>query len=161
MKHTDAEMGVDRGITGSASQVLVLPVRNVKVSLGVTVLFGQTEVDDIDLIATLANSHQEVVRLDITMDKRLSMDVFDTGYELIGQEQDGLQRELAIAEVEQILQAGAKQVEDHGIVVTLGAEPADEGDTDTTGKGLVDAGLIFELGVLGLDALELDGNLLA
>ena len=95
------------------------------------------------------------------MDKRLGMDVFDTGDELVGQQQDSLQRELAVAKVEQILQARAEQVENHGIVVTLGAEPTNKGDTNPTGKGLVDASLIFELGVLGLDALELDGNLLA
>ena len=79
-----------------------------EVSFGVTVLFGQTEIDYVDLIATLANAHEEVVRLDITMDKRLGMDVFDTGDELVGQQQDSLQRELAVAKVEQILQARAE-----------------------------------------------------
>jgi hypothetical protein len=133
----------------------------VEVSLWVTILLGQTEVDDIDLVAALANAHEEVVGLDITVDERLGVDVLDAGDELIGQQQDGLQGELAVAEVEEILQAGAEQVENHGIVVTLGAEPADEGNTDTTSQGLVDTSLIFELGVLGLDALELDGNLLA
>ena len=89
------------------------------------------------------------------------MDVLNAGDELVGQEQDGLQGELAVAEVEQVLQAGAEQVENHGIVVALGPEPADEGDANSTGKGLVDAGLILELGMLGLDTLELDGDLLA
>jgi hypothetical protein len=154
-------VGVDGGVTGRASQVLVLPIGDVEVGLGVTILLGQTEVDDIDLVAALANAHEEVVGLDITVDERLRVDVLDAGDELIGQQQDGLQGELAVAEVEEILQAGAEQVENHGIVVTLGAEPADEGNTDTTGQGLVDTSLIFELGVLGLDALELDGNLLA
>ena len=154
-------MGVDGGITGRASQVLVLPVRDVEVGLRVTVLLGQTEVDDIDLVTTLADAHEEVVGLDITVDEGLGVDVLDAGDELVGQEQHGLQGELAVAEVEQVLQAGAEEVENHGIVVALGAEPADEGDADATGKGLVDAGLILELGVLGLDALELDGDLLA
>lgn len=89
------------------------------------------------------------------------MNVLDTGDELVGQEKNGLQGELAVAEVEKVLEGGAEEVEDHGVVITLGTEPADEGDTDTAGKRLVDAGLIFELGVLGLDAFELDGNLLA
>jgi hypothetical protein len=79
---------------------------------------------------------------------------------LIGEQEDGLQRELAVAEVEEIFQRGTKQIEDHGVVVALGTEPAHERDTNTAGKGLVDASLILELGVLGLDALELDSNLL-
>lgn len=89
------------------------------------------------------------------------MDVLDARDELIGEQEDGLERELAIAEIEQILQAGAEEVQNHGIVIALGTEPTNEGYADTASKGLVDAGLVFELRVLGLDALELDGYLLA
>jgi hypothetical protein len=89
------------------------------------------------------------------------VDVLDTGDELIGQQKDGLQGEFAVAEVEEILETGTKKVEHHGIVVTLSAEPANEGNADTAGKGLVDTSLILELRVLGLDGLKLDGNLLA
>lgn len=97
------KMGVDGGITGSTSQVLVLTVRDVEVSLGVPVLLGETKVDDIHLIAPLTNAHQEVVGLDISVDERLGVDVLDTGDELVGKEKDGLERELAVAEVEEIL----------------------------------------------------------
>lgn len=156
----DTQVSVDTGVTSGTSQVLVLTVRNVEVSLGVTVLLGQTKVDNVDLVSTLADTHKEVVGLDVTVDEGLGVDVLDAGDELIGQKEDGLQGELAVAEVEEILERGAEKIEDHGVVVTLGAEPADEGNTDTTGKRLVDAGLIFELRVLGLDAFKLDGNLL-
>jgi len=71
-------MGIDGGVTGGTGQVLVLTVWDVEVRLRVTVFLSQPEVDDIDLIPTLANAHQEVVGLDITMDERLGMDVFDT-----------------------------------------------------------------------------------
>lgn len=153
-------MGVDAGIAGGTSQVLVLSVRNVEVSLGITVLLGQTEIDNVDLVAALANAHEEVVRLDVTVDERLGVDVLNARDELVGKEQDGLKREFAVAEVEKILERRAEQVQNHGVVVTLGTEPAHKRDADTAGERLVDAGLIFELGVLGLDALELDGNLL-
>jgi hypothetical protein len=153
-------MSVDTGITGSTSQVLVLSVRNVEVSLGITVLLGQTEIDDIDLVAALANTHEEVVRLDITVDKGLGVDVLNTGDELVGKEENSLQGELAVAEVEEVFQGRAEQVQDHGIVVALGTKPAYERDANTTGEGLVDASFIFQLRVLGLDALELNGNLL-
>lgn len=89
------------------------------------------------------------------------MDVCDTGYELIGKEENRLQGEFTVAEVEEVLQAGSEQVEDHCIVVTLGSEPPDVRNTDTAGKGLVHTSLMFKLRTLGLDALKLDGNLLA
>jgi hypothetical protein len=130
----------------------------VEVSLWVTVLLGQTEINDIDLVATLANTHQEVVRLDITVDEGLGVDVLNARDELIGKEEDGLQGELAVAEVEEILQTRAEEIKNHSIVVTLGTEPADKWDTDTTSKGLVDTSLIFELRMLGLYTLELDGD---
>lgn len=152
-------MRVDTGVTGRTSQVLVLSVRDVEVRLRVTVLLGKTEIDDINLVATLANSHEEVVRLNITVNKGLGVDVFNAGDKLIGQQQDSLQRELSVAEVEQILQAGSEKVKNHGIVVTLGSKPSYERDAYTTSKGLVDASLVFELWVLGFDTLKFDSNL--
>jgi hypothetical protein len=160
MRLTDTQVSVDGSITSSTGQILVLPIRDMEVGLWVTVLLGQTEINDIDLVTTLANSHEEVVRLDVTVDEGLGVDVLNAGDELIGEEKNCLQRELAVAEVEQIFKGRAKEIQYHGIIVTLGAEPADKGDADTSSKGLVDTGLIFELGVLRLDALELDGNLL-
>jgi hypothetical protein len=104
------------------------------VGLGVTVLLGQTEINDIDLVAPLTNTHEEVVWLDITVDKALGVDILDAGNQLVGQEKDGLQGELPVAEVEEILQTGSEQIQNHGIVVALGSEPADKWDTDTASK---------------------------
>ena len=84
-------MSVDGCITGSTGQVLVLPIWNVEVSLWVTVLLCETEIDDVDLVTTLANAHEEVIWFDITVDEGLGVDVFDAGNELIGQQQDRLQ----------------------------------------------------------------------
>ena len=86
------------------------------------------------------------------------MDILDPGDELIGKEKDSLQRELAVAKVEEIFQTGPKQVQDHGIVVTFGSKPANEGNPNTSSQRFVDASLIFELGMLGLDGFEFDGN---
>ena len=158
---TNTQVRVDGSITSRASQVLVLSVWDVEVRLRVAVLLGQTEVNNVDLVTTLANSHQEVVGLDIAVDEGLGVDVFDAGDKLVGEEQDGLEGELSVAEIEQVLEAGAEEVKDHGVVVALGAKPADKRDADAAGERLVDAGLVLELGVLGLDGLELDGNLLA
>jgi len=158
---TNAEVSVDRGISGSAGKVLVLSIRDMEVGLGVAVLLCEAEVDNVDLVASLADAHQEVVGLDIAVDEGLGVDVLDTRNELVRQEEDGLERELPVTEVEEILQTGAEEIEDHGVVVTLGSEPADEGDSNAASHRLVNASLILELGMLGLNALELDSNLLA
>lgn len=159
--HTDTKVSVDGGIAGSAGKVLVLSVRDVEMGLGVAVFLGQAKVNDIDLVASLPDAHEEVVGLDIAVDEGLGMDVLDARDELVGEEKDRLQGELPVAEVEEVLQARPEQVENHGIVVTFRSKPADEGDSDTTSERLVDAGFVFELGMLGLDALELDGDLLS
>jgi len=57
---------------------------------------------------------------------------------LVGEQEDSLQTEFAVAKVEQILKRWPKEVEDHGVVVALCAEPPDKRDTNTAGEGLVD-----------------------
>jgi len=71
-------MSVDRSVTSGTSQVLVLTVRNVKVSLWVSVLLRQTEIDHVDLVPTLADTHEEVVGFDIAMDEVSGVNVFDS-----------------------------------------------------------------------------------
>lgn len=173
-RRTDAQVGVDGGVTSRAGQVLVLSVRDVQVGLGVAVLFSQTKVDDIDLVASLSNTHEEVVWLDVAVDEVAGVDVLDAGdldkrrwnvnsrsqrkkslstYELISQKKDRLEGEFALAKVEQILERGAEKVDDHGVVVALDAEPSDEGDADAAGQILVHFGFVLELRVLGFDRL--------
>jgi hypothetical protein len=154
-------MSIDTCITSSTSKVLVLTVWDVEMSFWVTVFLGQTEINDIDLVATFPNAHQEVVRFDVAVNERFGVNVLDTRDELIRQKQNGLQGEFAIAKVEQIFQAGSEKIKHHSIVVTFGAEPTNEGNPNASSKRLVYASLIFELRVLGLDTLEFDGNLLA
>lgn len=132
--HTNSQMGIDTGITSSTGKILVLAVRDMEMRFWVTVFLGQTKVNHVDLIATLANSHQEVVGLDVTMNEGLGMDILDAGDELIRKKQNRLQGELPVAEVEEVLQARSKKVKNHRIVVTLGTEPANERDADTSGK---------------------------
>lgn len=76
----DAQVCVDGCVSGRAGQVLVLPVWDVDMGLGVPVFFRQSKVNDIDLIRPLAQAHQEVVGLDIPVDEALRMDILDTRY---------------------------------------------------------------------------------
>lgn len=75
----NSQMSVDGGVTGSASEVLVLPVGDVKVGLGVAELLCETEVNDVYLVTALADTHQKVVWLDIAVDKVARVDVLDAG----------------------------------------------------------------------------------
>ena len=106
-------MGVDTGITGSTRNALVLMVEIVEVSLGVTVFLGETKIHHIDLVATFADAQQEVVGLDITVNNLLRVDVLNAGDELIGKEQDSLEREPATAKDEHVLQTGTQEVDHH------------------------------------------------
>ena len=73
---TNAQVCVDGGVSGRARQVLVLPVGNVLVGAGIAVFLGQTKVNYIHEVALLAEPHQEVVRLNVTVDEVFAVDVF-------------------------------------------------------------------------------------
>jgi len=88
--------------------------------------------------------------LKATSEKR-ETDTVDAAYQLIGEEENSLETEFAVAKIEKILKRGTEQVENHGVVVTFRTIPANEGNADTTCKGLVDFRLVLELGVLGFD----------
>jgi hypothetical protein len=81
--------------------------------------------------------------------------------QLIREEKDSLQAKLPVAEVEEVLKGRPEEVQDHGVVVALSTIPPHEGNSNPAGKSLVDLRLIFQLRVLSLDGLELDGDLLA
>jgi hypothetical protein len=96
----NTQMGIDRSVPSSTSQVLVLPVGDMQMSLGVSVLLGETEINDIDLIASFPNAHEEIVGLDISVDKVSRVNVFDSRDELVGEEKDSLEGEFSVTEVE-------------------------------------------------------------
>jgi hypothetical protein len=50
----------------------------VKVGLGVAELFGETKVDDVDLVSALPYTHQEIVGLDVAVDKVARVDVLNS-----------------------------------------------------------------------------------
>lgn len=76
----DSQMCINRCVTCSACQILVLPVRNMQMGLRVAELFRQAKIDDVDLVTALANAHEEVIRLDVSVDEIAGVDVFDARY---------------------------------------------------------------------------------
>ena len=73
----DSQVRVDGRVASCACQVLVLPVGDVDVRLGVPLLILQDNIDDVDLIGPLAQPHEEVVWLDIPVDEALRVHVLD------------------------------------------------------------------------------------
>ena len=71
-------MCVDGCVACCAGQVLVLAVGDVLVCAGVAVLLGQAKVDDVHQVALLAQAHQEVVWLHVSVDEVLRVDVLYT-----------------------------------------------------------------------------------
>lgn len=51
-------------------------------------------------------------------------------YHLVCQHEHRLQLELSLAVVEEVLEGGAQEVDDHDVVVSLHAEPVHVGDSD-------------------------------
>lgn len=69
----------------------------------------------------LAQPHQKIVRLHVSVNEVLAVDELDTTDELVSQQEDGLQAHLPVAEVEEILQTGPEELHHHHVVVVLGA----------------------------------------
>lgn len=72
-------MRVDGSISGRTDHMLVLTIWNVDLCIGVLVLLCKAEIDNMDQGVKLANTHEEIFRLDITVDERFVMNVFDPG----------------------------------------------------------------------------------
>ncbi len=54
---------------GSARNILVLPVGDVEVGLGITEFLCEAEIDNGNLVAALTDAHQEVVQFDVAVNK--------------------------------------------------------------------------------------------
>ena len=69
-------------------------------------------------------------------------------YHLHAYHEDGVGRELAAAQVKEVLEAGAEQVDHHDVVFVFGAEPVHVGDAFLAAQVLVEARLVAQLRVL-------------
>ena len=66
-------MCVDTGIACGSSEVFIFSVGDVLVRASVSVFLCQPKVNNVNKVALLAEPHQEVVRLDISMDEIFRM----------------------------------------------------------------------------------------
>jgi hypothetical protein len=81
-------------------------------------------------------------------------------HQLICQEQDSLQVELAVAEIEEILKRWAKTFKDQDIVVAFHSKPMYSWNANAAGKILVHLVLVLNLRMLHLNSLKFNCDVL-
>jgi hypothetical protein len=69
-------MVVDRCESSCARQRIIRAAWDVALSLCIPILLGEAEVDNIDFIATIADTYEEIAWLDITVNNVVRMDEF-------------------------------------------------------------------------------------
>ena len=84
-------------------------------------------------------------------------------YELICEEEDGLERKVPVADLEEIFQGGSEEIDDHDVIVALLAGVHDPGHAWPAHERLVDLGFLAERGCerAGNGGLELDSDFFA
>mmetsp|Transcript_20117 Transcript_20117/g.64156 ORF Transcript_20117/g.64156 Transcript_20117/m.64156 type:complete len:309 (+) Transcript_20117:718-1644(+) len=86
-----AQVVVDARVARGAGEALVLTERDVHVRLGVAVPLGQAEVDHKHPASVLADAHEEVVWLDISMDEVPRVHKLDPIHHLLSEHQHRLE----------------------------------------------------------------------
>lgn len=153
-------MAVDAGKTCCANQAGTQRTTGVSVRLSRTSFRRKTQVGHINLVSLLPHAHQAVLRLDVSMDDIVGMDILQTTKELVDEHQDCLERKFATAEIEQVFQTRTQEVEYHGVIFALGHIGVHSWNTGTTRKRSVDISFTFEEGRIDGDVFKFDGNLL-
>jgi hypothetical protein len=79
---------VDAGVPPGTAKREAL---HILVILGIAEFLGKAKVDRVDGTSLIADPQKEVVRLDIAMEKALPVNLLDSGDDLVGDKEDGLE----------------------------------------------------------------------
>ena len=113
-------MSRNRSVPGSTSEILAILVGDV-LTLRVLVALSQTEIDDIDVVSGgVSAANQEVIRLDVSVDDALFVDLLDTADQLDSDHEDSLEIEVALARLEQVFERRSQQVHHHHVELVVG-----------------------------------------
>ena len=104
----------------------------------------EAQIRHINQIPLLPHTYQEILRLDVSMNDALGMDIFETVKELVDEHQHSLEREFATAEVKKIFQTRPQKIKHHSIIFTLRLISVDAWNTDTTRKGSIGISFAFQ-----------------
>ena len=74
-------MGIDRHVSCCSTQTLSLSVRDMLLCFGVSVLFGHSEINNVNNIGGFGTgtTNEEVVGFDVSVDQVTVMDSLDSG----------------------------------------------------------------------------------
>lgn len=150
-------MIIEAGVSTCATEGAAVPLPS---SVRIAKLLCQAEVNSIKYISLLANSHEEIIWLNIAMEKAFGMDVLDSRDGLVGDKEDSLERETSVAIVQQILEGWAKKIVDQRIVVALLPKPQDSRYSNTPRHSFICLRFGLEDARALLDMHELYRNLL-
>ena len=115
-----------------------------EISVFGAVLGGNAHIGNVDLVPTPADTHHDVVWLDVSMNEALGMEVLEAAKELVGEHQDCLEGESVPAKAEEVVQSGAEEIKDHRSVFVLCSVPLDSWDASPTGESFVDVDFALE-----------------
>ena len=146
----NAEMRIERSISRCPRQGLALLHLDMLSCGRVPVRLAQAEIDDMYDVGFPPEPDQEIVRLEVSMQEAPGVQELDPRQHLVDEHEHSLEGELALAVVEEVFEAGAEEVEHHGIVVAFGAVPVDLGNAGTATQNFVEFGFVEELGMFGL-----------
>ena len=112
-------MSSDRCITSCSSEVLAIFVGNV-LSFTVLEAFGETEVDDVDIVTSrVCATDEEVIRFDVSVDDALLMHFLYAADELHRNHQDSLEIKVSLARLEEVFERWPKQVHHHHMELVI------------------------------------------
>ena len=73
----NAEMRIQTGIPSCSSQRLIIFKGDVSARFGIFVSLGKTEIDNVNYMLLLLNADKKVIRLDVSMQEAILMDILD------------------------------------------------------------------------------------
>jgi len=124
------------------------------------VSFGQTEIDAVDEVAiSTATVRDKVSRFNITMNQVTRVHQFYALKHLIGDHENGLERESSSTLVELILEGRTQKVHHHKIVGILSSEVVDLGESGGILQFPINLVFVTQLRTPSTMLLELHGNL--
>ena len=92
-----ALMGSDRRISCSSSQILTILIGDM-FTRAILVAFGKTKVNNVDVVTgRFSSANQEIIRLDISMDNSLGMNLLEMFHQLNGYQEHGFDVQLTLA----------------------------------------------------------------
>ena len=118
-------MGAQARVPRSPCEALSVLVRNVLARLWISVPLGEAEVDCKYVMLSLANTNQEIIRFDVSVEVEARMDILDSLNHLVGKHQHSLESELSTALFEEFLQAWTEHVHDHAVPLLVLAKEVD------------------------------------